>query len=155
MIDWRRVLVEVATRGGFIGLSRDEITSLMTELYPMALFDAVVMDKVWKRLVGFAEIQLVNPETKEVVEKPGASEDFLLRIETSLFWEQLIVGGRAVKLSHFSISLLEVIGRAGPNGIPCPDLGAQIKMDPRNLHYHLQPLQTHSLMYTIALLFEC
>lgn len=149
MIDWREVLLEVATRGGHKGLSPADLTRLMADLYPGMLFDKVIMEKLWKRLAGFPEVQFLDPKTKAVIPYTPENEALLLRIESS-GWETLMVGGRALKLSHFSISLLEAIGRAGPGGIACPELGASIKMDARNLHYHLLPLQKHSIMYRVC-----
>ena len=148
MIDWREVLLEMAARGGHKGLSSAEITRLMTDLYPEMTFDKVVMAKLMKRLMGYPEVQVMDPKTKAFVQPVQNLEsiDVVLRIESGHHWEQLMVGGRALRLSNFSLGLLEAIGRAGPGGISCPDLGASVKMDARNLHYHLLPLQRHSIM---------
>lgn len=67
-------------------------------------------------------------------------------------WEAILLEGRAIKLSDMARTLLDLIGKAGPDGILQTDLSRLARMDLRNLHYHLGVLYRNSVMYLDGLI---
>lgn len=131
MLNWREILEALAIHGGRAGLTKEAFTELLAKLYPG--WNAV---KVWDRLAKMTDCSL--------------TDSGLLQVKSDV-WEKIMSEGRAIKLSESALNILETIGMAGEAGIGCPDLSKKLKIDARNLHYHLNPLQQHGIIHKIPI----